>query len=368
MTRQSILKLALVTTLAFTAHAALGAPDTWDSRLTTLWVYYTEANVPAGTWYWRLTIGQYQNENESGGNHNIYYKALDANGNPTYETVFTATYDEYGRRTSLANAKNETTRWTFNPSYGPLTKVTQTLPNGMEASDEYDPAWGEQIARGSADRVERPPHLAHRPRDALDRELRRGLDVGRKDPALGVYRHLQQLAREHDVRDPCAQRAVPFRQLGPPPLLLQILRNDQGHHLRGLAARHIKIRLAPPEVGTGSEPFRLGPCVFKGGYCDAQPIGCLGDGFGLRRRRAELQGPDLICACASDQRHESHPERERNCACSHVSLLVALWFMAERLSSNVGKEFTAGRSGPADSAANSGRCERNRTASPSHNW
>ena len=61
---------------------AVGAPDTWDSRLTTLGICYFEANVAPGTWYWKLESGTYQNENESGGNHNIYYRCLDAAGQP----------------------------------------------------------------------------------------------------------------------------------------------------------------------------------------------------------------------------------------------------------------------------------------------
>ncbi|TDC28610.1 RHS repeat domain-containing protein [Kribbella albertanoniae] len=75
----------------------------------------------------------------------------DSSGNPTYETVFTATYDEYGRRTSVTNAMNQTTRMAFNPGYGPTTKAVRTAPNGMQVAEEYEPAWGEQIAEVSPD-------------------------------------------------------------------------------------------------------------------------------------------------------------------------------------------------------------------------
>ena len=71
---------------------------------------------------------------------------FDSAGKATYETVFTATYDEYGRRTSVSNALNQTTRTTFTPASGPVTKVTETAPNGLQASEEYEPAFGEQIA------------------------------------------------------------------------------------------------------------------------------------------------------------------------------------------------------------------------------
>ena len=58
------------------------SPPTWDSRLTDLGIYYTETNVAAGTFYWKLISGVYEDQNQSGGNHNIYYKALDSVGNP----------------------------------------------------------------------------------------------------------------------------------------------------------------------------------------------------------------------------------------------------------------------------------------------
>ncbi|MGZ0153539.1 RHS repeat-associated core domain-containing protein [Kribbella sp. WER1] len=76
---------------------------------------------------------------------------FDAAGNPRYETVFTATYDEYGRRTSITNALNKTSRTSYEPAYGPTTKVIDTAPNGMVASDEYDPAWGAKIAATGPD-------------------------------------------------------------------------------------------------------------------------------------------------------------------------------------------------------------------------
>ncbi|MGC4938563.1 RHS repeat-associated core domain-containing protein [Kribbella sp. DT2] len=76
---------------------------------------------------------------------------FDGGGNPTYETVFTATYDAYGRRTTISNAENKTARVTFFPEYGPTSKVTETAPNGMQSSEEFEPAWGEQIAATSPD-------------------------------------------------------------------------------------------------------------------------------------------------------------------------------------------------------------------------
>ncbi|MFI5733540.1 RHS repeat-associated core domain-containing protein [Kribbella sp. NPDC051587] len=76
---------------------------------------------------------------------------FDSNGEPKYETVFTATFDQYGRRTSMSNAANQTSRISFEPAYGPLTKVTQTAPNGLQSSEEYEPAWGSRIATTGPD-------------------------------------------------------------------------------------------------------------------------------------------------------------------------------------------------------------------------
>lgn len=59
-----------------------GAPDYWDPRLTNLGICYFEASVPANTWYWRLVSGTYEDPNESGGKHNIYYKCLNSSGQP----------------------------------------------------------------------------------------------------------------------------------------------------------------------------------------------------------------------------------------------------------------------------------------------
>ncbi|GAA1598245.1 RHS repeat-associated core domain-containing protein [Kribbella hippodromi] len=76
---------------------------------------------------------------------------FDSSGNPKYETVFTATYDPYGRRTSLTNALGKTSRTSFSPEYGPTTKVIQYAPNGLQSSEEFEPAFGEQIAATSPD-------------------------------------------------------------------------------------------------------------------------------------------------------------------------------------------------------------------------
>lgn len=78
------MKAALVCGWALSIYclSATGAPDTWDPRLTTLGICWFEADVAPGTWYWKLVSGVYQDETQSGGNHHIYYKCLNAAGQP----------------------------------------------------------------------------------------------------------------------------------------------------------------------------------------------------------------------------------------------------------------------------------------------
>ena len=51
----------------------------WDARLDALGVKLTRATAAHA---WRLTAAVYQDETQSGGNHNIYYKLLKADGTP----------------------------------------------------------------------------------------------------------------------------------------------------------------------------------------------------------------------------------------------------------------------------------------------
>jgi PKD repeat protein len=64
----------------------------WDERLTQLGIFMLEANVPAGTGYWKLIRADFLSDgdilpppgggSESDGKHAIFYRALDINGNP----------------------------------------------------------------------------------------------------------------------------------------------------------------------------------------------------------------------------------------------------------------------------------------------
>ena len=64
----------------------------WDPRLSTLGLEVIEANVPPGTWYWKLKTAVFESDgeilpppgggSESNGTHAIYVKALNPDGSP----------------------------------------------------------------------------------------------------------------------------------------------------------------------------------------------------------------------------------------------------------------------------------------------
>lgn len=55
----------------------------WDARLTTMHVSIAPvARLAPGQAYWKIIAAQYQNEVESGGNHNLYYTVVDERGIP----------------------------------------------------------------------------------------------------------------------------------------------------------------------------------------------------------------------------------------------------------------------------------------------
>jgi hypothetical protein len=64
-------------------RAVVAAPDYWDPRLDQicqLELIDVASLVPEGQGYWRLCEARFQDEVESGGNHNIYVKCLRADG------------------------------------------------------------------------------------------------------------------------------------------------------------------------------------------------------------------------------------------------------------------------------------------------
>jgi|GEM_PF-4426506 len=73
--------LSLVLVCIVTTNKPLSSLE-WDPRLNDIYVYLEPANVAPGQQYWRLIRAIYQDEHESGGNHNVYYTVLDEDGRP----------------------------------------------------------------------------------------------------------------------------------------------------------------------------------------------------------------------------------------------------------------------------------------------
>ncbi|MER7181519.1 polymorphic toxin-type HINT domain-containing protein [Streptomyces hyaluromycini] len=70
----------------------------------------------------------------------------DAQSQPVYQKVSTATYDDWGRPESTTDADNRTTRTAYVPDdtgYGPLTQSTVTDPKLFTVTTDVDPAWGQ---------------------------------------------------------------------------------------------------------------------------------------------------------------------------------------------------------------------------------
>ncbi len=83
MRNEIVTALAAASIVLVAAGQAAAEPDVWDSRLDDLGIFWVDAGVSPGAWYWRLVSAVYEDESESNGNHNIYYKALDSSGQPT---------------------------------------------------------------------------------------------------------------------------------------------------------------------------------------------------------------------------------------------------------------------------------------------
>jgi len=72
--------LAVVT--ASVGFAATARALYWDERLYAMRVYVAPADLSPGEGYWRLIEAVYEDDTQSGGNHNIYYTVKNASGNP----------------------------------------------------------------------------------------------------------------------------------------------------------------------------------------------------------------------------------------------------------------------------------------------
>lgn len=125
-------------------------PFIWDSRLTQRGAALVKALPPAGEWYWRLIIGEWQDVRESAGKHHIFMDLL----------------DEYGNR--FIGGKIEIT-W----NGGRTTVMSETKPGEPYGANypmhNLAPAFSAQPLGGDADRVtgmglgsiEDPYHAIH---------------------------------------------------------------------------------------------------------------------------------------------------------------------------------------------------------------
>ncbi|WP_405061796.1 hypothetical protein OG474_09145 [Kribbella sp. NBC_01505] len=76
---------------------------------------------------------------------------FDTAGKEKYETEYTATFDDIGRRISVTNGLNHTTRTIVSPAYGPVTQSVDVAPNGQEMTTQFEPAFGQPVAQTKAD-------------------------------------------------------------------------------------------------------------------------------------------------------------------------------------------------------------------------
>ncbi|MFB6719632.1 RHS repeat domain-containing protein [Kribbella sp. NPDC056345] len=71
---------------------------------------------------------------------------FDSAGQPKYELSYTAKFDTQGRQTESVDALNRPTRRTYEPAYGPITKITDIATNGQQIIKELEPAFGTETA------------------------------------------------------------------------------------------------------------------------------------------------------------------------------------------------------------------------------
>ncbi len=76
---------------------------------------------------------------------------FDAAGGPKYELAYTAAYDSIGRQIRKTDSLDRSVRKVYNPEYGPITKITEIAPTGLESVTDFDPAFGVATGMTTAD-------------------------------------------------------------------------------------------------------------------------------------------------------------------------------------------------------------------------
>lgn len=107
------------------AVAPLAAePDFWDPRLDFYGVHLVEADPDPGQSYWRLSRAVFQDPEESGGNHNIFYTVLDRDGDPVAGQRVWQSWPD-GRAPATTNAGGQAdialwgSGWCMDPPWSP---------------------------------------------------------------------------------------------------------------------------------------------------------------------------------------------------------------------------------------------------------
>jgi len=96
----------------------------WDSRLNGLGVQLVLATPQPGQTYWRLVRAIFQDVNESGGNHNVYFQALDDSWQPLAGEQACVAWPD-GEECVTTNTETDPTQWAnvpiwadYNPNLG----------------------------------------------------------------------------------------------------------------------------------------------------------------------------------------------------------------------------------------------------------
>jgi len=88
----------------------------WDSRLNGLGVQLVLATPQPGQAYWRLVRAIFQDVGESGGNHHIYFQALDGSWQPLAGERACVAWPD-GEECVTTNAETDPTQWANFPMY-----------------------------------------------------------------------------------------------------------------------------------------------------------------------------------------------------------------------------------------------------------
>ncbi len=146
----------------------------WDSRLDELHVKVIPCNAPPGQEYWKLIKAKYEDENESGGNHNVYLTLIDENGAPVA-----------GQEATVYYPGKEPTRPTNNEGKMDMPIFAGGPPWDPKVSGHGGP-YGAKVMGAASDRIEgmgMPMHLHVNYRLTFQKTTATGADEPIQQPA-----------------------------------------------------------------------------------------------------------------------------------------------------------------------------------------